>query len=443
MLTHYDILDIANDASPEDIRRAYRVMSKKHHPDRTGGVNSRLYSAVNEAFAVLSNPEKRAEYDRVIQDPDSSSSSSSAPEEEFTPSSPDSSHDYAGIRQVSVSWSKLSWWRDPVDGEVPIRNLVPYRFTRLAIVSAYWIALFLLAAVSFLSPVDQPWGEVGKLVLGGLGATSAFLLQRDAFRNGFSFKFNALHALWLSLTIWWASAAGSAGVWWIIILSGVVMGLGVLSGRYSDKYIDDYVPMLPKPFLDRKALTEYSSWGKVGDLDDAIEKFGAENVAKGVAGEQYTAALFWEIIARIPGVKVFHGLKFPDSDKADVDHVIVLGNRVIFVDSKQWSAGEYSWSDTYGMINQVGRDVSYTRQTHFNDAVEKYRLRLPSRVQVSALMLIHGVGVKVSDTNHTQGHVRMAGTQDGMEILGNALASVENPYVDFRVMNFFANNTKA
>lgn len=65
--THYDNLQITQEASPEDIRLAYRRLSKKYHPDLNRDPDAhRIMQMINEAYAVLSDPARRAEHDRWI-----------------------------------------------------------------------------------------------------------------------------------------------------------------------------------------------------------------------------------------------------------------------------------------------------------------------------------------------------------------------------------------
>jgi len=52
---------VRRDASLKNIKRAYREMSKRHHPDKGGDKNT--FSAITEAYQVLSDQEKRKEYD--------------------------------------------------------------------------------------------------------------------------------------------------------------------------------------------------------------------------------------------------------------------------------------------------------------------------------------------------------------------------------------------
>lgn len=64
----YKLLGLQRDASIEDIKKAYRQLAKRHHPDRTQNNprDTEIFKAVSVAFATLSDPEKRAEYDRRL-----------------------------------------------------------------------------------------------------------------------------------------------------------------------------------------------------------------------------------------------------------------------------------------------------------------------------------------------------------------------------------------
>src|SRR5918996_965844 len=65
---HYKLLGLQRDASLEEIKRAYRQLAKRYHPDRTqnNAQDTEIFKAVSAAFATLSNPERRAEYDRLL-----------------------------------------------------------------------------------------------------------------------------------------------------------------------------------------------------------------------------------------------------------------------------------------------------------------------------------------------------------------------------------------
>ncbi|MEK7536077.1 MAG: molecular chaperone DnaJ [Patescibacteria group bacterium] len=62
---YYKVLGIEKNASKEDIKKAFRKLAGEHHPDRGG--NESKFKEVNEAYQVLSNDQKRAEYDTYGQ----------------------------------------------------------------------------------------------------------------------------------------------------------------------------------------------------------------------------------------------------------------------------------------------------------------------------------------------------------------------------------------
>lgn len=64
MKNYFEILGVNENASDEDIKKAYRSMAMKHHPDRTGGDDAR-FKEIQEAYSVLSDPAKRAEWNHM------------------------------------------------------------------------------------------------------------------------------------------------------------------------------------------------------------------------------------------------------------------------------------------------------------------------------------------------------------------------------------------
>lgn len=67
--SHYALLGLHPSASAIEIRRAYRQLSKRYHPDTTDlppAIATTKFQQLNEAYATLSNPERRSQYDLKI-----------------------------------------------------------------------------------------------------------------------------------------------------------------------------------------------------------------------------------------------------------------------------------------------------------------------------------------------------------------------------------------
>lgn len=109
MADHYEVLQVHPKATPEIISKAYRTLAARHHPDRQKPedrpASEDLMKRINEAYAVLSDPQKRSAYDRSLSQADISkqgprSSPAGAPSPEAPRAGP-------GVRVADVSrcWS--------------------------------------------------------------------------------------------------------------------------------------------------------------------------------------------------------------------------------------------------------------------------------------------------------------------------------------------------
>jgi len=62
---YYEVLGVPRNATPEDIKAAFRKLARQYHPDVSQEPNAEeRFKGINEAYAVLSEPDKRAAYDR-------------------------------------------------------------------------------------------------------------------------------------------------------------------------------------------------------------------------------------------------------------------------------------------------------------------------------------------------------------------------------------------
>ena len=63
----YAILGVPCDADESEIRSAHRALARRYHPDAGTGSSSERFRAIQDAYDILSVPERRAEYDRSLR----------------------------------------------------------------------------------------------------------------------------------------------------------------------------------------------------------------------------------------------------------------------------------------------------------------------------------------------------------------------------------------
>src|ERR1035438_8849436 len=64
---YYETLGVARTATPEEIKQAFRKLARIHHPDvaKNKAAGEAKFKEINEAYEVLSDPEKRRRYDEL------------------------------------------------------------------------------------------------------------------------------------------------------------------------------------------------------------------------------------------------------------------------------------------------------------------------------------------------------------------------------------------
>ena len=115
---YYQIMGVGRDASADDIKRAYRRLARKYHPDVSKEKDAEArFKEIGEAYEVLRDPEKRAAYDAL---------GTRKPGEDFRPP-PDWEFDYGGRADpartaISSSSCSAAWARPRVIPEPRVRH---------------------------------------------------------------------------------------------------------------------------------------------------------------------------------------------------------------------------------------------------------------------------------------------------------------------------------
>src|SRR5438105_4158356 len=69
MIDYYKVLSLPSSATANELRRAYRILARRYHPDlNPGTANADRFKEIAEAYEVLSDPERRKLYDLERQD---------------------------------------------------------------------------------------------------------------------------------------------------------------------------------------------------------------------------------------------------------------------------------------------------------------------------------------------------------------------------------------
>jgi hypothetical protein len=152
----------------------------------------------------------------------------------------------------------------------------------------------------------------------------------------------------------------------------------------------------------------------------------ADRARQGALGEQACAALIRKAFARCDDVAVLHDLTLPGGSQANVDHIIVRGNRILLIDAKRWKAGIY--------VTAAGRTIRVTSRGGLSRFPAGDKGTVPMAVRIVREQLGHRVARTPSLTNaRVAGAILVQPTGTGLTSLslyrpaGDAHAHVIRP----------------
>lgn len=286
---YYELLGVDRSASVAEIKSAYRTKARDHHPD-TGGSTAEFHQ-LREAYEILSDPRRRAEYDR---------------------------------------------------GLVPTPLRVPRRAREFG-EDPTWVA-----SIPLLDPESIPWWADGE--------ACAVPAERPGHAPV------AVLLGWLVLVVLPSMAGPLLVAVWLLLATAVAI------------------------WLVRRHLAQLRSRQRFSAEFGEQQVYGTPGADADQWGERLTAELMERYLTRLPNVRIFHGLALPGSVFADVDHAVLVGGRLVLVESKMWLPGRYG-ADEDGTL---WRDDRLFRggATRLPEAIAAYRELLP-RAEVRGALVVY------------------------------------------------------
>lgn len=391
--TLYEVLGVAPDADPAEIKAAFRKRARKMHPDVAGEEMSSFYLLLQHAHEVLSEPVRRAEYDRSLRG-EAPSSSTPPPEPEE--------------RSHAASDEPPRIWGERVPGEA-YGGPLPREGHDIS--NMPWLRTFegVEQSSATITNVGLRWWQTALIGAGGL-----VLLVGSCLLSPLMVLLLPV-VLWAALRIWWIRRVPEVTCVLLLawtVLSGVVSALvAVVQGQPWQWPVLGVIGSLlgiivslwavydlavREPLRARlRDIPEGFSWGEPGqNLAAGQGRFGLDATLDGIEGERLTAAEVAWFLGAIPGVRLVNSIEFPGtSSGADVDHAVVCGDKVAFVDSKAWKPGQYAMVDGQDAI-RVGTAGAWDYYpAHMPTAVDLYQALLAKHrlrgVDVRGYIVVH------------------------------------------------------
>ncbi|MEU6643056.1 DnaJ domain-containing protein [Saccharomonospora sp. NPDC046836] len=315
---YYELLGVRPDATPAEIKSAYRALARSMHPDAGGTAGT--FRLLRQAYETLGDPIRRAAYDRD-DDLDHEVLATDFPAPVTTATRP-----RPGFRTRTRRF-----------GQEP--GFTPQR-PRVDIATIpWWHTVGELTRVHYAHPGSP--GHAPTLAAAGTVLLLALPLALLA---------SAL-PVWL-LVLWLLLLAAAGWMAWLLVRRhlATLRAVRAFRGEFGGRRV-----------------------------------FGTPGADADQVAERLTADLLARYLTRLPGVRIFHGLAWPDSVFADIDHAVLCGRRLVLIESKLWLPGHYD-SDETGQLYRNGQRFR-GGGSRLADGVAAFEVLLPGVEVCGALIL--------------------------------------------------------
>jgi hypothetical protein len=312
----YDILGVARDADSDEIKRAYRAAVKKFHPDAEG--NSYFFRLIQQAYETLSDPARRADYDRTGRE--------QAPRAPRPPQAAQTNQWMTGPSVPAIPYDEIPWW-SRVNPDARIRSRARLRPAAIgfAVIGGLWLVLIVVGLVTGNLAKSGYWGYLvfGVVVAPTLWCVLSALLGRKPKRAA----------------VLWSWAAGIC----LIALAYYVQANHVANGQPSTllRYAIGalVIPFVAGWFARSRGQQQKIDWSaNLWQLRGGWQGATARS-ADFEQAASLTADLLSRYLTQIPAVRVFRD---PVGFGPNVDHVVLCGRRLVLITSVLWPAGSYT-----------------------------------------------------------------------------------------------------
>ena len=383
---YYELLEIKPGASQAEIKSAHRSLVKVLHPDAGG--SQIMFRLVQEAYETLSDPARRVAYDqrRARDAPEQRRPRPTTPEwetwdeyreetanaerEERPPEPPKPQGFPSGLKPVPLE--SIPWWRR-VNPEAKVHWRPGFGWAQrwFFTVAAVWTALLVATVVPMLA---SGFSYVAVVVIVPLAYVAVTLAGKATPR--FLAVITYIWAAGMVVIGCYALATGGlyAGIA-VVLLAAGVFALPPLARWY-----------LASRVTERIFTHEFRTFNLFGAPGTRLLASEDEPVNDCSKGEWMTLDLLSGYLGQIPAARIFHGLAWPGSSRAEVDHAVLCGRKLLLIESKMWPAGHYT-SDGNGGLLRDGETFDGA-SLRLGRTVAAYQMLLP-KVQVEGIVLVH------------------------------------------------------